>query len=135
MHVEDHPLDYAGFEGIIPPKQYGAGTVMLWDRGDWAAIGDPRSSYRKGRLKFRLQGEKVARDLESRPDGRTSRCREGKLAPHQGTRCNVRLEDGTRPRSRASGRFFYGNHRGTSEFSRPLVPTFQIQTGPHSHLR
>jgi bifunctional non-homologous end joining protein LigD len=59
MHVEDHPLDYGGFEGIIPPKQYGEGTVMLWDRGDWNAIGDPRSSYRKGRLKFRLEGEKL----------------------------------------------------------------------------
>src|SRR3954470_17668288 len=59
MHVEDHPLDYASFEGIIPPKQYGAGTVMLWDRGNWTAIGDPRSSYRKGRLKFRLEGEKL----------------------------------------------------------------------------
>ena len=59
MHVEDHPLDYAGFEGIIPPKQYGAGTVMLWDRGHWTALGDPRSSYRKGRLKFSLHGEKL----------------------------------------------------------------------------
>jgi bifunctional non-homologous end joining protein LigD len=59
VHVEDHPLDYAGFEGIIPPKQYGAGTVLLWDRGCWTPIGDPRSSYRKGRLKFRLEGEKL----------------------------------------------------------------------------
>ncbi|MEO8340561.1 MAG: DNA ligase D, partial [Nitrospirota bacterium] len=59
MHVEDHPLEYAGFEGLIPPKQYGAGTVLLWDQGSWTAIGDPRSSYRKGRLKFRLEGEKL----------------------------------------------------------------------------
>ena len=59
VHVEDHPLDYAGFEGIIPAKQYGAGTVLLWDRGYWTSIGDPRSSYRKGRLKFRLEGERL----------------------------------------------------------------------------
>ena len=59
VHVEDHPLDYAGFEGIIPAKQYGAGTVLLWDRGYWTAIGDPRSSYQRGRLKFRLDGKKL----------------------------------------------------------------------------
>ncbi len=59
VHVEDHPLDYAGFEGIIPAKQYGGGTVLLWDRGYWEPIGDPRSSYRRGRLKFTLHGEKL----------------------------------------------------------------------------
>ncbi|HSE59435.1 MAG TPA: DNA ligase D [Nitrospiraceae bacterium] len=59
VHVEDHPLDYADFEGIIPPKQYGAGTVLLWDRGTWSPIGDPRSGYRRGRLKFRLFGRKL----------------------------------------------------------------------------
>ncbi len=59
VHVEDHPLDYAGFEGIIPAKQYGAGTVLLWDRGYWTAIGDPQSSYDRGRLKFRLDGKKL----------------------------------------------------------------------------
>jgi len=59
VHVEDHPLDYGEFEGTIPPKQYGAGTVLLWDRGTWAPIGDPRSSYRRGRLQFSLHGTKL----------------------------------------------------------------------------
>ena len=59
VHVEDHPLDYGGFEGIIPPKQYGAGTVLLWDRGYWSPIGDPSMSYRRGRLKFSLNGQKL----------------------------------------------------------------------------
>jgi bifunctional non-homologous end joining protein LigD len=59
VHVEDHPLDYADFEGIIPEKQYGAGTVMVWDRGYWSPIGDPRATYRRGRLKFHLVGEKL----------------------------------------------------------------------------
>ncbi|TMH37901.1 MAG: hypothetical protein E6H66_01105 [Betaproteobacteria bacterium] len=59
MHVEDHPLEYGGFEGVIPPKQYGAGTVMLWDRGTWIPEGDPVDGYRRGRLKFELDGEKL----------------------------------------------------------------------------
>src|SRR5438132_2812810 len=59
MHVEDHPLEYGGFEGVIPPKQYGAGTVMVWDRGTWIPQGDPVEAYAKGRLKFELDGEKL----------------------------------------------------------------------------
>lgn len=59
MHVEDHPLEYGSFEGTIPPKQYGAGTVLLWDRGTWRPKGDPEADYKKGRLKFELDGEKL----------------------------------------------------------------------------
>lgn len=59
MHVEDHPLEYGEFEGIIPPKQYGAGTVMLWDRGIWIPKEDPVAGYKKGKLKFELHGEKL----------------------------------------------------------------------------
>jgi bifunctional non-homologous end joining protein LigD len=59
IHVEDHPLDYATFEGVIPPKQYGAGTVIVWDRGIWLPVGDPLAGYRNGKLKFELQGEKL----------------------------------------------------------------------------
>jgi bifunctional non-homologous end joining protein LigD len=59
VHVEDHPLEYGDFEGIIPKGQYGGGTVLLWDRGTWIPEGDPVKAYRKGHLKFRLQGEKL----------------------------------------------------------------------------
>ena len=59
VQVEDHPLSYAGFEGVIPPKQYGAGTVIVWDRGTWEPVGDPRAGYRAGKLKFQLHGEKL----------------------------------------------------------------------------
>ncbi|MEO8752286.1 MAG: DNA polymerase ligase N-terminal domain-containing protein, partial [Casimicrobiaceae bacterium] len=59
MHVEDHPLEYGGFEGVIPERQYGAGTVMLWDRGTWTPKEDPVAGYAKGRLKFELDGEKL----------------------------------------------------------------------------
>lgn len=59
MQVEDHPVEYGSFEGIIPAGEYGGGTVMLWDRGKWEPAGDPREGYRRGRLKFRLDGEKL----------------------------------------------------------------------------
>jgi bifunctional non-homologous end joining protein LigD len=59
VHVEDHPLSYGGFEGVIPPKQYGAGTVIVWDRGTWEPAGDPHAGYRAGKLKFQLHGEKL----------------------------------------------------------------------------
>jgi bifunctional non-homologous end joining protein LigD len=59
VHVEDHPLGYATFEGVIPPGQYGAGTVIVWDRGEWVPVGDPRQGYRQGKLKFDLHGEKL----------------------------------------------------------------------------
>ncbi len=59
VHVEDHPISYAGFEGTIPPKQYGAGTVIVWDRGDWLPDGDARKSLAAGKLKFELRGEKL----------------------------------------------------------------------------
>ena len=60
IHVEDHPLDYAGFEGTIPAKQYGAGTVIVWDRGTWEPVGDAAASLAAGKLVFRLRGEKLA---------------------------------------------------------------------------
>src|SRR6266404_4822924 len=59
MQVEDHPVDYGSFEGIIPEGEYGGGTVMLWDRGHWEPKGDPHEGYRSGRLKFTLYGEKL----------------------------------------------------------------------------
>lgn len=59
VHVEDHPIDYGGFEGTIPKGQYGGGTVMLWDHGTWEPLDNARAGMHKGRLKFRLHGEKL----------------------------------------------------------------------------
>jgi bifunctional non-homologous end joining protein LigD len=59
VHVEDHPVEYGGFEGIIPAGEYGGGTVLLWDRGGWTPDGDPVAGLRKGRLKFTLRGKKL----------------------------------------------------------------------------
>src|SRR5215207_938312 len=50
VHVEDHPLEYGGFEGTIPKGQYGGGTVMLWDEGTWEPVGDPHKALAKGDL-------------------------------------------------------------------------------------
>ena len=60
IQVEDHPLSYRSFEGTIPPKQYGAGSVIVWDRGHWEPIGDPRAGLAAGKLAFRLHGQKLA---------------------------------------------------------------------------
>ena len=59
VHVEDHPLSYNQFEGTIPPKQYGAGKVIIWDKGTWVPIGDPQKGYAEGKLKFELRGHKL----------------------------------------------------------------------------
>ncbi|GLR54074.1 DNA ligase D [Shinella yambaruensis] len=59
VHVEDHPLAYGDFEGTIPKGEYGGGTVIVWDRGTWAPIGDARKAYAKGHLEFTLDGEKL----------------------------------------------------------------------------
>lgn len=59
IEVEDHPLDYGGFEGTIPAGNYGAGTVMLWDRGVYAVEGDYAAAYRKGHLHVALAGVKL----------------------------------------------------------------------------
>src|ERR1041385_61044 len=52
VEVEDHPIEYAKFEGRIPEGEYGAGEVIVWDRGKWLPIGDPHEGLRKGNLKF-----------------------------------------------------------------------------------
>ncbi len=59
VQVEDHPMEYGGFEGTIPKGQYGGGTVMLWDTGTWEPVGDAEEGLRTGRLKFILHGHKL----------------------------------------------------------------------------
>jgi bifunctional non-homologous end joining protein LigD len=103
--TEDHPLEYAGFEGEIPAGEYGAGKVAIWDSGRWEAIGDPRAGLAKGSLEFRLAGRKLRgrwhlvrmRSRSARP-GRASwllikgRDAEKKAAPR-------RKDGGTDPRA------------------------------------
>ena len=62
IHVDDHPLSYGGFEGSIPAGQYGAGDVIVWDRGVWQPHGDPHTAYAAGKLTFTLVGQKLSGD-------------------------------------------------------------------------
>ncbi|MBA5690517.1 DNA ligase D [Rugamonas apoptosis] len=59
IEVEDHPLAYGGFEGTIPEGEYGAGQVIVWDKGSWYPLDDPHAGYAKGHLKFELRGHKL----------------------------------------------------------------------------
>ncbi|MET3923972.1 DNA ligase D [Devosia sp. 2618] len=59
VRVEDHPVDYGTFEGTIPEKEYGGGTVMLWDEGTWEPINDPHEGLEGGDLKMRLNGQRM----------------------------------------------------------------------------
>src|SRR5262245_52814838 len=59
VQVEDHPLAYGGFEGEIPEGQYGAGSVVIWDRGHWTPLHDVDDGLRDGKLDFELAGERL----------------------------------------------------------------------------
>ena len=59
VQTEDHPVDYRDFEGSIPKGEYGGGAVIVWDRGTWEPIGDPREGMKKGKLEFLVHGEKL----------------------------------------------------------------------------
>ena len=60
MQVEDHPIEYSDFEGVIPPGEYGGGTVMIWDTGSWVPeVDDVDTALKKGDLKFTLNGRKL----------------------------------------------------------------------------
>src|SRR5512147_2425457 len=59
VEVEDHPIEYADFEGTIPAGNYGAGAVIVWDRGAWRPVGDPVQGLAQGKLVFELRGYKL----------------------------------------------------------------------------
>src|SRR5262245_2386595 len=59
VQVEDHPVEYADFEGIIPKGNYGAGAVIVWDRGTWIPYDEPDEGLAAGKLHFELRGYKM----------------------------------------------------------------------------
>lgn len=109
QHVEDHPIEYGSFEGIIPAGEYGGGTVLLWDRGEWEPEGDPEKDYRRGRLSFRLHGEKLQGAWTlARMGGEAAEEGDGWLLIKRGDEAARAGDDGDflqqHPRSVASGR-------------------------------
>jgi bifunctional non-homologous end joining protein LigD len=59
VHTEDHPIEYAEFEGDIPENEYGAGHMDIWDAGTWVPAEPPLAAYRRGRLEFELKGKRL----------------------------------------------------------------------------
>lgn len=109
MQVEDHPLEYATFEGTIPEGEYGGGTMMVWDRGLWAPEEpDVARSLARGELKFVLEGEKLHGSwVLIRTAGRGARAPEGRswlLVKHADDAASREELTETRPYSVASGR-------------------------------
>ena len=106
VQVEDHPLEYAAFEGIIPRGEYGGGTVMVWDRGTWTPeVADVDAALAKGELKFTLRGTKLRGSWVL---VRTRRAEAGKpqwlLIKHRDTFASAEDVATTQPRSVVSKR-------------------------------
>jgi bifunctional non-homologous end joining protein LigD len=108
MRVEDHPLEYGGFEGIIPEGEYGAGTVMVWDRGDWVPeVDDVERALEKGDLKFALHGKKLRGSwalVRTRGYGGSSEGRSWLLIKHRDQYASTRDIVAEEPRSVVSRR-------------------------------
>ena len=116
VHVEDHPIEYFDFEGVIPAKQYGAGDVIVWDWGTWepeAPTLDGRKAVQDGELKFRLNGR------SSRAASRSSgRAVAAAVAPSRATTATSGCSS-TRPTTRRGPA---GTPRTTRRASRPVAP-------------
>jgi bifunctional non-homologous end joining protein LigD len=128
VEVEDHPLEYGEFEGTIPEKQYGAGDVLLWDKGVWIPEDpDPAQALRKGRLHFRLEGEKLhgewvltrTRNNEGKPQWLLIKRDDEESRPGEG---EITLE---KPESvkRAPGKRRRGKKSELPQFIAPMLAT------------
>jgi bifunctional non-homologous end joining protein LigD len=96
MMTEDHPYDYASFEGVIPPGNYGAGNVIIWDNGTWEFIGpgdDPVKALKGGDLKFRMNGKKMFGEWALfRIKGRSPKGNEWLLVKHRDKYANDKVD-------------------------------------------
>jgi bifunctional non-homologous end joining protein LigD len=98
MMTEDHPYDYAAFEGVIPEGNYGAGNVIIWDQGTWEFIepgDDPVAALKAGKLTFRLQGKKMFGEwalVRIRGKGKSDRGNEWLLLKHRDQFANDQVD-------------------------------------------
>ncbi|MGD1037527.1 MAG: DNA polymerase ligase N-terminal domain-containing protein [Roseiarcus sp.] len=108
VQTEDHPVEYSDFEGVIPAGQYGAGTVMLWDRGTWRPEdADVDASLQRGEIKFMLQGEKLQGSwvlIRTRGFGKTASRSAWLLIKHRDRYASSKDVTQEQPRSVASRR-------------------------------
>jgi bifunctional non-homologous end joining protein LigD len=108
MAVEDHPVEYGGFEGVIPEGEYGGGTVMVWDTGTWEPEqGDVEGALEKGDLKFKLHGKKLSGSwvlVRTRGFGSSSGRSSWLLIKHRDAYASTEDVTMAEPRSAVSGR-------------------------------
>lgn len=103
VHVEDHPLDYADFEGTVAKGRYGSGAVIVWNRCRWEPEGDPGRGLKQGRFDFMLEGGEAQGALASGAHGGQSGGAARELAAHPGERRGGAERGGPRPPRRGAG--------------------------------
>jgi bifunctional non-homologous end joining protein LigD len=128
METEDHPMDYNRFEGVIPEKEYGGGTVMIWDRGTWEPeVDDVDESIKKGDLKFTLRGKKLRGSWVLV----RMRRRQWLLIKHRDRSASTVDITATKPRSAVSRRTLAGIARAAGASPRQLVQAKEADGPAH----